>query len=300
MWPADSQPDPASAQAVLQQLVALGYIQELTNDEAKASEEAGRELQYNLACALIDVLRMKEAEVIFAELAARWPEEHRFQRHLAQCQLMLGQYSSVKAIVQSLTLSDGIIPAAGSAPDLLATWANWVMAVVHCEEGRNDEALFCLLRAEAAEPANPDLHLSIGHLYLRMHRNEDANRAFAQALEIDGENARALDGLAAVAIRARDNVTAAEHALRAIALQHFLPTAHYHLGVALTRLEQFSRATIAFETALSMVPGMLNAHRWLAALHGSLGGDFVKQQQHRSAAIELGRQRRLARAVQAP
>src|SRR5208337_5409555 len=54
MHPADLRMDPAAAEAVLQQFVALGYIQEPNKDQAKAVEVAVREQQYNLACMYLD------------------------------------------------------------------------------------------------------------------------------------------------------------------------------------------------------------------------------------------------------
>jgi len=46
--------DPAAAQAVLQQFVALGYIQPLSEDQEKAVATAVREQQYNLARSYMD------------------------------------------------------------------------------------------------------------------------------------------------------------------------------------------------------------------------------------------------------
>ena len=57
MHPADLRMDPAAAQAVLQQFVALGYIQPPSEDQAKAVEIAVREQQYNLARVYLDSRR---------------------------------------------------------------------------------------------------------------------------------------------------------------------------------------------------------------------------------------------------
>src|SRR5262249_35676089 len=54
MHPADLRMDPAASQAVLQQLVALGYIQPLTDDQTKAAAICQREARYNLARDYLD------------------------------------------------------------------------------------------------------------------------------------------------------------------------------------------------------------------------------------------------------
>ena len=65
-----------------------------------------------------------------------------------------------------------------------------------------------------------------------------------------------------------------------------------YLGVALARLGHRQRAMLAFETCLSMLPGLVVAHRWLAALHSQPGGDLDKAIRHRSLYAQLMRQRK--------
>jgi hypothetical protein len=48
---------------------------------------------------------------------------------------------------------------------------------------------------------------------------------------------------------------------------------------------------LAFETALTMVPGLIAAHRWLAAVYSLPGGDLTKAAEHRKIFAELRRQR---------
>jgi hypothetical protein len=96
-----------------------------------------------------------------------------------------------------------------------------------------------------------------------------------------------------VRLRQRRNEDAAEQALLAVGLQHFLPQGHFYLGVALARLGQRRRATLAFETALTMMPGLLAAHRWLSALYSHPSGSPEKAAQHRYVYAQLKRQREI-------
>jgi predicted AlkP superfamily phosphohydrolase/phosphomutase/tetratricopeptide (TPR) repeat protein len=357
MHPADLRMDPAAAQAVLQQFVALGYIQPLSEDQEKAVAVAVREQQYNLARVYLDSRRYNEALAIFEELVQKWPDEARFMQHLAQSYLALGKRAEAKDLLQKLMVlkpkpparpkraaqaqaegeaapgaEGGVLPPVEATPSAEATepeapqpvpeaaiqeaaapeetltpeaaaareaeaaakprpWADLLMGVIQFEEGDMDAALACLLKAESADPHLPDLHLRIGETYLRQKRTDDADRAFQRALDIDGDSPEAHLGLAVVRLRQRRNEEAAEQALLAVGLQHFLPLGHFYLGVALARLGHRDRSALAFETALSMLPGLLAAHRWLAALYTQPGGDLEKAVRHREIFLRMRRQR---------
>ncbi len=346
MHPADLRMDPAAAQAVLQQFIALGYIQKPNENQEKAVATAVREANYNVARVYLDSRRPKEALPLLEELV-KGSDEARFRQHLAQCHYMLGQRAEAKAILEDLianppkppeqaettderqeTRDDGqetgderretsenpasaaqelnagngqrttdngqtpIVNRQSSTEDPPRPWADWLMGVIHFEEGNTEEALACLLRAEQADPRLPNLHLRIGETYLRRQQLDDAERAFRRALEIDGDSPEAHLGLAQVKLRRRQNEDAAEEALLAVGLQHFLPLGHYALGVALARLGHPHRAALAFETSVSMLPGLVNAHRWLAALESRPGGDLEKAASHRKLAADLLKRRR--------
>jgi tetratricopeptide (TPR) repeat protein len=315
MHPSDLRMDPAAAQAVLQQFVALGYIQPPSENQAKATETAVREQQYNLARAHLDGRRYQDALPILEQLAEKWPDEVRFAQHLAQCCLLLQRREQAKSILQRLVVYEPkprakpelenaeATPAAEELPwDQAAAeptdqspkprpWADLLMGVIHFEEGNMDDALASLLKAEQADPRLPDLHLRIGQTYLRLKRTSDAERAFERALDIDGDSPEAHLGLSLVRLRQRRNEEAAEQALLAVGLQHFLPMGHFYLGLALARLGHRERAIVAFETSASMLPGLLAAHRYLAALCTQPGGDPEKAARHRGIYLQLKRRR---------
>jgi tetratricopeptide (TPR) repeat protein len=350
MHPSVLRMDPAAAQAVLQQFVALGYIQPPSEDQSKAVASAVREANYNLARDYLDCGRPDDALPLLEDLAKNDPKQTRFQMHLAQCYLALSRREAAKQILESLITAD-LNPPEAEAPkeqpeELAATpemeaqqaetpqgatpeaapqtekgeaalaevatpesptaegaaspdkqpnprpWADLLMGVIHFEEGNMEEALASLLKAEQSDPRLPNLHLRIGETYLRQKRIDDAGRAFQQALDIDGDSPEAHLGLAMVRLRQRRNEEAAEQALVAVGLQHFLPLGHFYLGVALARLGHRQRAMLAFETCLSMLPGLVAAHRWLAALHSQPGGDLDKAIRHRSLYAQLMQQRK--------
>ena len=112
-------------------------------------------------------------------------------------------------------------------------WADWLIGTIELADGNAEKGLASLLRAEAAEPHLPNLHLRLGETYLRCKRVEDASRAFQRALEIDGDSPEAHVGLSMVYLRQRRFEEAASEALMAVGLQHFSPLGHFNLGIAL-------------------------------------------------------------------
>jgi tetratricopeptide (TPR) repeat protein len=306
MHPADLRMDPSAAQAVLQQFVALGYIQPPSENQAKAVESAVREQQYNLARVYLDSRRYQKAVAILEDLVQKSPDQPRFQQHLAQCYLALRRRAEARSVLERLIAHQPAQSAAGKketegeSPNAASSnqepkprpWADLLMGIIEFEESHMDAALTWLLKAEQSDPRLPDLHLRIGETYLRLRRTEDAERAFQQALEIDGDSPEAHLGLAMVRLRQRRNEEAAEQALLAVGLQHFLPLGHFYLGVALARIGHLPRATLAFETSLSMLPGLLPAHRWLAALYGRPDGDLEKAARHRAIFLQMRESRR--------
>ena len=76
------------------------------------------------------------------------------------------------------------------------------------QAGDLDEALGRLERAAAAEPANADIFLQMGLVYLAMSRLDEAETAFRHVLDLAPDYADARLGLARVARRRRDRETA--------------------------------------------------------------------------------------------
>ncbi len=285
MHPAGERMDAEAAKAVLDQFVALGYIEAPDENRAKALETSVRETKYNLARVYMDARRPRQALPLFEELARDNPEETRFAQQLAECLHSLGRREDARRILEALVEKGTERP----RQDLL-------LGVIHFGAGDDGRALEYLLKAESAEPRLPGLHIRIGNVYLRRRRWEDAERAFRKALDIDGDSAAAHLGLAIALVRLKRDREAAVEALDAVGLEHHLPLGHYWLGVALARGANLQRAVLAFETALSMAPGLAAAHRWLAAIHRFPGGDTAKAAYHRDKAAELRSKREAAQS----
>lgn len=100
--PPDMQLDAHESQEAINQLVALGYIEEPDENIEKAIANTVRELQYNLARSYMDADRYTEAAEILQDLYETWPEEDRFGLQLALCYRALELISELRTLVDTI------------------------------------------------------------------------------------------------------------------------------------------------------------------------------------------------------
>ena len=167
----------------------------------------------------------------------------------------------------------------------------WVLAA----EGEPEDALSHLQRAAQSPQQRPGLHIQIGETLASLRRWPDALKAFQRAAEIDPLNPHAHYGLAQCHLAQRNTGQAIDEALQTIGLFYHYPMAHYLLGLALIRQQQFLRAAEALDVAISINPNFERAHRVAAALHRRWLGDLDKAAGHRQLAREIRTATRAAR-----
>ncbi len=281
MHPEEKQMEPAESEALLQQFIALGYINPPDKDRDRAAAICRREQNWNLVQVYLESWRYAEALELLEQLHFETPDRTDFALLLAHCQARLGLLDQAEE-----TLAP-ILATAGDSPFALLTRGN--IAYDRCNYG---ESLKLLLKAEEADPRLPDLHLSIGNAHLRRFRYADAERAFERALEIDPHSAYARQGLALALLRQRRFDEAAGAAILAVGLQHHLPLAHFYLGCALVRLRLIDRAIQALEMAVNQSPSFFLAHRWLARLYKSRAGGEERAAYHLAEASKGADRRR--------
>ncbi|HMV18023.1 MAG TPA: alkaline phosphatase family protein [Zoogloea sp.] len=345
----EQQFDPLAAKEVMDQLVALGYIEKLDDNREQAVAQTVRELRYNLARSYMDAGRMLDAAPLLQELYAAEPDQYRFGVHLALCYRALNRVAELRPLVERMTrdrqeaaqtaraalqaLCDTVrqrqqavatttaVRAQDdppSAADALASidlsqltedersqvdelrfkaWfstsdLDYLMGWVLGAEGRHDEALAHLLKAERADPGRPGLLVQIGEAHLAVHRWDEAEAAFRRALAADALSPYAHLGVARALLPRRARAEeAVEAALDSIRLLYQNPLAHYVLGLGLLRLRQFFMAADAMRTALALNPNFVRAHRVLARFYRLGTGEHDKARAHLEAIqhIRLGK-----------
>ncbi len=252
--------DPAVAQALLQQFVALGYVEAPDEDALRAVARAEAEADYNVAAALGEAGRAVDAKNLLAGLAARFPDEPRYWRSFAQMCFASNTPEDAAACLAALERLEPAGAFTAVVRGLLA-WSRGDLAACAA----------ALSEAEAAAPNDALVQTYLGRLHLRRRLWPAAERAFLRALALDPDLAEAHYGLS-VALPRQDRVEAGiDHGLRAVGLRHEFPEAHFQLGAILSRLGWFERAAQAFEITLRLRPSFLLAHRYLARINARLG-----------------------------
>jgi predicted AlkP superfamily phosphohydrolase/phosphomutase/tetratricopeptide (TPR) repeat protein len=272
----DGEPEmtPGESEALLQQFVALGYIEDPGDDKQKAAENADIECKYNLARTLLWTGRADDARPLLEEIVRGRSWEDRFWSLLTHCYFQGGYYRQAEKLLTELYR-----PLARMLPP-----AKLLLGRIKQEMGELLAALDLFHEAEEAEPRLPSLHTQLGACYLKLRRFDDAERAFKKALAIHEDTATAYLGLSTVYRRQGRNQETADAALAAVGLIHRLPVAHFNLGVAMARSGAPERAVLAFETALKFRPEMVDAHRWLAAVYRQELNDLEKARIHQDLA----------------
>ena len=281
MHVAGQQMDREQANELMQQFAALGYIEDPSADKEKMAESAEIEAKYNVARTYLWKNRTDQAQPLLEEIVRRRPWEDRFLTQLAACYYQGGYLAQAERVL--FAIADGAEP--GTA-GMTLLWARIKLA-----RGDLGGALQALLAAEAMNPQLPGIYIQIGDTYARLLQWQNAKIAYEKAIALDEDNALAFQGLSTVYRRLGDNQQTVDCALRAVSLLHRLPLAHFNLGVALARSGENERASVAFETALRFQPDMINAHRYLATIHKSEGGNREKAEFHRSEVFRLTRSR---------
>lgn len=273
--------DPEATRQAIQQLVDLGYIDPLDADVDKQIRQVSAESRYNLARSLMDGAMTAEAVAPLESLVAE-SDDRRYVFTLAQAYLQLDRLAEARRLIESLLATPPVTTGAdGKLQPPEAPYAALLLGILCLAEGRQDEALAALQKAETADPYLPRLHIELGAIYLQQRRWEEARRAFSRALSIDEYSGEGCHGLATALTRQGRFAEAADLALRAVSLRHFYPAAHFQLGLILARLGWPERAVQALETGLAQRPGATSGRRYLARLYTRLG-QREKAEQHRA------------------
>ncbi|MEM7453784.1 MAG: alkaline phosphatase family protein [Planctomycetota bacterium] len=273
------------AEELMQQFVALGYVEDPGGDKDKQFEMAVIESKYNLARSYVFADWTRKSIPLFEELVSHSPWETRFIIQLLQAYQKVGRFNKALELIDS-------------AFDIETTRYGLVKIVwveIQVSLGRTDDDLIAFLnKIEETASSSATQLKRIGQTYARLRRWRDAERVYRRAIELHEENADVWQGLSRVYCRLGQNQDTIDCALRAVSLRHRLPHAHLNLGIGLARSGQFDRAVLAFDTALQFSPGFVPAHRWLVTLYlRELDNPELAERHKQLAAKFLDKQQRI-------
>ncbi|RMH06316.1 MAG: hypothetical protein D6704_07485 [Nitrospirae bacterium] len=102
MHPPDLRIEAKDSQEAIQQLVDLGYVEDLSKDAHQRVAETVRELRYNFARSYMGTHHPSAAVPILTDLWEAWPKESRFGVKLLTCLLDLGQLGEARTVLSTL------------------------------------------------------------------------------------------------------------------------------------------------------------------------------------------------------
>ena len=240
------------SQALLEQFVALGYIDEVSDDPTEAADETNRVNKWNLARAYLYTGKSEGALPLLEDCFNAYPERTDYAQALAKTQLALGLTVEAEETLEICLESFG-----------QSVSAHVLQGQIEIEKGNHQKALKHLdtIREQVGDEV-PVLELSC-RAYATLGQWEEARTTAEKLYTIDPTSIQAHNTIARCQLHDKDPQAAVDTALSAISLQFAAPRAHRILGQALIQLEQYEEAEQALKNALHLDRENANA---LAAL----------------------------------
>ena len=248
------------SQALLEQFVALGYIDEISSDPTQAADETNRENKWNLARACLYGGKFEMALPLLEDCFMAYPERTDYAQLLAKCQFQLGLLDEAEETLEVCLESFG----SGESARLL-------IGRIQLERGNSAKALEHLDAVREKSPQNMQVLHTLSEAYLAARRWSDAEATAEQMLELDPGSAQANLTLARCFLRQEKPDEAAAAALEAVGLQFANPAGHFLLGAALVQLENWAGAEKALRNHLQLNPHNGLAVRYLGQVCRALG-----------------------------
>lgn len=256
----------ADNQALIDQFVELGYIDELPEDSSAAAEETNRENKWNMARALIDGGRLAQALPLLEEIYYLNPERTDYAQKLAGCQLRLGLLDEAEETIEECLKTYGDV-----------SGAHLIQANIALERQQPQVALQHLEKIKE-QKSDDVLYLTLMSLtLLRMRRWEACLEICRKLVVIDPHNVEGNLTLARCSIHLENYNDAVEFSLEAIGFQYGNPRGHFILGVALCHLENWEEASQALRVAINLDPHLFPAYRYLSRALRALNQDAAAE-----------------------
>lgn len=276
------------ANEILEQFIALGYIERPDSDTDKAVAQTRRESRWNLARSHIHAGEIDLAIPILESLVDEMPERRDFTLTLANCLQHYGLADEAEQLIlAAMPEREQNDAAMHVLAELALTRGDTESALAYL---KNLEALDQEMRAAGAS-LTTNRYLTLGATFAKLRDWSSAIENYRKAIEIDPDLPRAHLGMAQCRLRLRDYAGAVDSALTAVELEHSLGYAHFVLARALLRTEHFSRSIDACHMALKYMPGNDRVHRTLAFAYRRLGRNENQAEMHQKQAAYLRTQR---------
>ncbi len=277
--------------ALLDQFVALGYIDEIPEDNSVAIAETNRENDWNMARAFMFAMKYEEALPLLEKCFHAQPFRSDYAQVLANCQLQLKMLEEADATIDQARDHFG-----------RTENADLIKASIAIERENFATALELLETVQGKLPQETQIKLFLARCYAALRRWDEGLAAVARVLEADPDNPQAYLVKARIEMHQNRSHDAVDSALAAIALQYGNPMGHFMLGGSLLQLNKLQEAEKALRNCQQLAPEFIPGLRMLARVYHRLGdySQFTKVENGRSEIVakfreshqrELGRLR---------
>jgi predicted Zn-dependent protease len=262
-------------------LIELGYVDPVVDAARKASLHRELDAEFLQGTQHLTGGRIAEALRLFEKLSADDPQWIAPWQLLAETYFRAGRFADCQAAL------DWLAEHAVEQPRL-----SLLSGALALRRRAFHSALDELEYACHVEPELPSAHTLRGQALLRLGQLDDAQAAFQTALEQRPADAIAYAGVAQIHGRRGNFEEAADCALAALEHNMQLFAAHYHLGVALLKLDRPHEAVTALETAARLDPDRAAPYYWLSRIAAEKFNDLNRASLYRVAGRQVIQRRR--------
>lgn len=260
--------------ALMEQLIALGYVEPMKEDKQESVRNNVNFNQFNLAKSYMFAGLVDEAIRLLEELTTANPEIPRYRFQLATCYQSKGMLAETRQAITALKEKKYYNPKA-----LLIMEATLLVG-----EKKYKEALKILLGLqERGNDMQAEVYASIAKCYMQLGNRTKAQTALDSGKIADYDNAQIhfLQGI--LHHHNEDEEAAIEAFLTSIGLEYSNPRAHRFLGACLYRQGKYENAAAALEVTLKMQPHNNQARSTIIDIYKIHLDDVVKASAHRQA-----------------
>ena len=165
---------------------------------------------------------------------------------------------------------------------------DFLSATIAASKGDFEQAITHMENAETSKSRNPMFHNHLGNFYLELKRNEEAERSFSKALEIDDLNANSLLGMCRASLQQGKLTKAIDFGRQAIGVKFHSPVGHFYLAEALARAGKTELAVESYDKAIELNPNFVEAHNRLEKIYSTklVDNDLATEHRHAATALE--------------
>jgi len=253
-------------EAALQQLVDLGYIDDVKLNDSSEENEIYlkgiiRENNFYLAKSYSSFGKYEESLEILLEIENKKKPDFRYLIEIIECSIKTKRFK----------LADEYLQFSRKGSSLSEVYMDILEAKIQIGLNNPDRALNLLKKAKASNPDNSQILFELGRLLNSLLETKSARKCFKKVVENDPENAHAFQGIGLSYLREEKYEKALDNFLNATERLYYFPIAHFHLGETLALMKEYEHAIQTFELVATMTPELPKIYRWLADLYDIIG-----------------------------